>query len=265
MSTPKKAQPKAYYAANPVLPYLSGAHILSQQVEDLIGDLVSEARARGSSWAEIGNSLGVGDTAAQKRYGKGLGVDRYLQLGYEAHVVDLMSRAASGSDESLEELLEEIQGTTPADRIEYALEIVTETLLEHESIEGELSRERPDTVKIWRLFVKIHQKNTLLVSTLLADAELWRAVADWEGHANSPDAANYYSPAAYIYLAIRYAWLAFVWTGFSLRADNPEFDFILRYFRKAYNLTDQMASIMMRDDVRKILPKGRGHVSRRPI
>jgi hypothetical protein len=149
---PKLADPKKFQTTNPVLLYLSAAHFLSQQVQDVIGDLVSEARARGSSWAEIGEALEVGDTAVQKRYGKRLSMERYLQLEYEAHVVYLMAKTAAGdAEEEQETLPEELEGSTPGDRIEYAFEIIRGTLSAHETLEEKLSQDELDPAEIWRL------------------------------------------------------------------------------------------------------------------
>ncbi|MET9525872.1 hypothetical protein [Streptomyces coeruleorubidus] len=52
-----------------VLDYISAAQILKQTIDDVMPDLVAQARAEGRTWAEIGSALGgVGKTAAQKRF-----------------------------------------------------------------------------------------------------------------------------------------------------------------------------------------------------
>lgn len=43
---------------------------LREAVDAVLADLVAESRTEGSSWTRIGRSLGVGRTAAQKRFGK---------------------------------------------------------------------------------------------------------------------------------------------------------------------------------------------------
>jgi hypothetical protein len=253
-SIAKLADPEKLRTANPALLYLAAAHSLSRQMGSVMADLVSEARARGSSWVEIGEALDVGDTAAQKRYGKGIASERYLQLAEEAFVIDFVARSASaGSDEEIDEVLEELAGTTPAERVQYSFEIIRGTLSEFDAIKEELKKDEPDATLVWRRLFNVHEKNTLLVTTLLVDPEQWRAVAEWSGHPSSPDEANYHSPASYIYLVMRQAWLVAFWTAFSLREDEPDFGQVMEQFTKANEVTKQMTYILMRDDVNRAL------------
>jgi hypothetical protein len=253
-SIPKLADPEKFRTANPALMYLAAAHSLSQQMDNVMADLVSEARARGSSWVAIGEALEVRDTAVQKRYGKGITPERYLQLAEEAFVIEYMVRSASGApDEGIDEYLEELAGTTPAERVQYAFEIIRGALSEFDAAQDELKKDEPDATAVLRRLFNVHEKNALLVTTLLVDPEQWRAVAEWAGHADSPDAANYHSPAAYIYLVMRQAWLVAFWTAFSLREDGSDFEQVMKQFTKANNVTTQMTYILMRDDVNSAL------------
>lgn len=73
-------------------------------VEDVQADLVAELRSEGVSWTRIGEALGVGRTAAQKRYRHGLPQLRKDQLELEAQAAmqwasDLVS---DSSDEDLD-------------------------------------------------------------------------------------------------------------------------------------------------------------------
>lgn len=57
---------------------------LRHAVEVVQADVVAEARCQGISWTRIGTALGVGRTAAQKRYGRGVSREREDQLEREA-------------------------------------------------------------------------------------------------------------------------------------------------------------------------------------
>lgn len=63
---------------------LSLADELRRAVEAVQADLVAEVRVQGISWTRIGTALGVGRTAAQKRYGQGVSHERQDQLEEEA-------------------------------------------------------------------------------------------------------------------------------------------------------------------------------------
>jgi hypothetical protein len=68
----------------PERPLISLVGELRRAVEIVQADLVAEARVQGISWTRIGTALGVGRTAAQKRYGQGLSQERQDQLEEEA-------------------------------------------------------------------------------------------------------------------------------------------------------------------------------------
>ena len=63
------------------------AHKLRHAVDTVQADLVAEARVRGIPWTRIGDALEVGRTAAQKRYGRGLPLERRDQLERETRAV----------------------------------------------------------------------------------------------------------------------------------------------------------------------------------
>lgn len=73
---------------------LSLTNELRRAVEAIQADLVAEERARGISWTRIGTALGVGRTAAQKRYGRGLSEERQDQLEQEARAAMEWARDA---------------------------------------------------------------------------------------------------------------------------------------------------------------------------
>jgi hypothetical protein len=54
--------------ADPALLYIQMAHAIETTLKEVLNDLVAEARSRGVTWAEIGRTLGVKDTAAQKGF-----------------------------------------------------------------------------------------------------------------------------------------------------------------------------------------------------
>jgi hypothetical protein len=243
-------------ALNPAIPYVSAAKHLRDVVNDVVADLASEARARGASWVEIGKAINVGGTAVQKRYGAGLSSERLTQLSYEALVVRKTSEIMTAdADEALNELLEELDGTTPADRIRYALGVMRGLLQVFDEAQGELDKEEVDGVRLWDFFSAIHAKQINLVSTLVPDVEQWRAVADWAGQPESPDSANYHSTDAHIYLAMRHLWLGAIWTGYAVVNEDPDVGTAIEFFHRAKGLMEQMASILMRDDVQDALPR----------
>jgi hypothetical protein len=57
--------------------------LFESAVSVLLRDVVVQARCEGFRWAEIADALGVGLTAAQKRFGTGLTLDRVAQLDTE--------------------------------------------------------------------------------------------------------------------------------------------------------------------------------------
>lgn len=84
---------------------------LRHAVEDVQADLVAEVRSEGVSWTRVGTALGVGRTAAQKRYGHGLPQLRRDQLELEAQaVMDLLSDLVTESlDEESDDVVAEAQ------------------------------------------------------------------------------------------------------------------------------------------------------------
>ena len=220
--------------------YLAAARAFSQQMDDVIADLVSEARARGSSWVEIGEALEVGDTAVQKRYGKGITSELRLQLTEEAFVIDFVTRMVSGdSDEEIDEFLEELEGTTPADRVQYAFEIIRGALSEFDAVQDELRKDEPDATEVWRRLFDIHEKNALLVTSLLVGSRTMegRCRVDWSrrqpGRSKLLLTCRLHLSSYAASLAGRFL------DRIPLREDEPDFGQVMKYFMKANNVMNQ--------------------------
>lgn len=66
---------------------IQAARLVQEAARTILGDVVAEARARGASWTTIGQVLGVGRTAAHKRFAEQPSSERRDQLEAEARVV----------------------------------------------------------------------------------------------------------------------------------------------------------------------------------
>jgi hypothetical protein len=105
--------------------------ILDALRDEVLPGLVAEARALGVRWTDIGEALGIGDTAAQKRFGKEReSKGDYDPATWETKVAQLTSDLAIKDmyrgDESLKaEFMEDLEGTTPAERMQYAFRLIS--------------------------------------------------------------------------------------------------------------------------------------------
>jgi hypothetical protein len=83
------------------------AHLkIEAAADDLLRDLAVEARCERHGWADIGDALGVGGTAAQKRFGRGLSAVRIRQLDQEL----VWMRNIAPDRESRVELTKRLEG-----------------------------------------------------------------------------------------------------------------------------------------------------------
>jgi hypothetical protein len=228
--------------------YLGSAKVVSETLNDVTADLVAEARARGASWAEIGKALEVGATAAQKRFGKGISPRRLEDRKFEAFAVRHASEASAGPYAGPKELLEELEGTTPADRLRYAVELFVgiDSLLA--AAERELKKASPNGDELIRLMWTVKDKVIRVIETVISDPAQWQAVPTWSGRAVNPDAANYHCPTAYWYFAMRQLCLA---TILIVGMFDPTVDFNrhLEYFMWIRHVIRQIMLVLGRLDI----------------
>ncbi|MFT7838410.1 hypothetical protein Q5530_19910 [Saccharothrix sp. BKS2] len=100
----------------PALAALSAINEIAAQVDQVRREVIAEARTEGVPWSDIGEALGVGTTAAQKRYGTGLPPERLEELAAERDVAELVVDLVAGDDaeadqESLSDAFSELQYT----------------------------------------------------------------------------------------------------------------------------------------------------------
>ncbi|MES9541467.1 hypothetical protein [Actinomadura sp. NPDC000600] len=249
-----------------VLSYIAATDAISKALrEDVLPELVAEARAHGVGWAEIGKSLGVRDTAAQKRFGKGPTQDSARsELAEEERSVvhlsnELLSWEPRGEDALLmAEIREELEGTTAADRVKYAFALIRGSYASFKKAEGHLKlpeQERDEDAFIGLLY-DAQQKLMNLVQTLVADSAQWEAIADWAEVPKTPDASHYYAPATYMFYAFRQVMLA---CNYSMRAvGTPGLDpnERMRLFATANQILEVTMLVFSRSDVQSALPRG---------
>jgi hypothetical protein len=70
-------------SAEQILVEIADHLVFERAINSVLRDLVVQARCDGLAWAQIGDALGVGLTAAQKRFGQGLTRERVNQLDQE--------------------------------------------------------------------------------------------------------------------------------------------------------------------------------------
>jgi hypothetical protein len=92
---------------------------LRHTVELVQADIVAEARSKRISWTRMGVQLGVGRTAAQKRYGHGLSHERRRQLELETKAAMKWAR------EVVAEAIEEEDDDEPAEAAQNFLDQIT--------------------------------------------------------------------------------------------------------------------------------------------
>lgn len=80
-----------------VLAWLSSARSLQRAAELTIREIVEEMRCAGITWRDIASGLGVGTTAAQKRFRAGLPVNRPHELRHEKRAVERLQQLAEVS------------------------------------------------------------------------------------------------------------------------------------------------------------------------
>ncbi len=186
-----------------IVAYLMAADAIEAAIQDIRADLVADARARGLTWDQIAQPLNVKATAAHKRFGQGLTPERLAALREEAALADAMTRVGT---HATREDLEDFEGTTPTDRLNYLRKIIDGAKRDFEKLNEELVSDD----EIAALLDSITRRLPIL-GALAIDRELWDAVTGWAGQPADPDDSHYYAPATYLYLALRLTLTAAAW------------------------------------------------------
>jgi hypothetical protein len=199
-----------------IVAYLRAAHDIEEVIGDILADLAAEARDRGVTWDRIGQALKIGANGAQKRFGQGLTAERLTILREEARIVRITNTAPAGATP---EDLEQLEGTTPAERLDYIRAIVDGTRRDFEELMKEMVSDSPGLDEMVRLLDAITDRIPVLVSIGI-DRELWDTVPGWAGRPADPDASHYYAPVAYLSLALRLTLNAAFWIAGIPREDE---------------------------------------------
>lgn len=194
------------FSGDVIVAYLRVADELEAEIEDIRADLVAEARARGLTWDEIGQPLKITGRGAQKRFGQGLTPERLTLMREEAKVVNATKRVGM---HAVPEDLEELEGTTPTERLNYMRTIVDGMRRDFDDLMKEMVSDAPVLDKMLRLVHSFDERLPVL-STLAFDRELWD-VAGRVGQPVDPDDSHYCAPATYLYLALRLTMTATLW------------------------------------------------------
>ncbi len=241
-----------------MLKYIAVAKAIERELHDeVLPELVAEARASGVDWLAIGKALGVGDTAAQKRFGTKSTPDRGDLPLMEDQVVNLTNELlTSFPDDSPDwaELREDLGETTPRERMKYAIELMRGARNSYEAAEDELALPPAErhSERFHSALFAAHKKLMTLTTTIVADPEQWEAVPKWAAQPGSPDASHYHTPVAYIFYAMRLVMLA---CNFNMKALSPELEFEARisFFRMAHEILETSMMVMMRRDVYSVI------------
>lgn len=246
--------------ASGVLKYIALAKAIEGALHDtVLPELVTEARASGVSWSAIGKTLGIGDTAAQKRFGNNSIPDREGLPQMEHQVVNLTNELLTSfpydSPHGIA-LMEDLGETTPRERMRYAIELMRGARKAYMAAEGELAvpPEERDEEKFQSALFAAHQKLMTLQMTIIASPDQWAAVPGWAEQPKSPDTSYYNSPVMYIFYAMRLVMLSGNYHSMAL---NPGLDFEERvqFFRTARDILEQSMMVMMRKDVFSVIYK----------
>jgi hypothetical protein len=243
-----------------IVAFIRAANDIEAAVEDIRADLVAEARVRGVTWDKIGQALKIGGTGAQRRFGQGLTDERLAILREEERIVRITANAGANPDITPEDL-EQLEGTTPAERLDYIRAIIDGTRRDFEKLMEEMVADSPVLDEMLRLLDAITERLPVLV-TIGLDRELWKAVPGWAGQPADPDDSHYYAPVAYLSLALRLTLNAAFWIAGLPGQDGSEepHDRSLNDLGPASVCIEMAWRIFRRNDVLKALesPRARG-------
>jgi hypothetical protein len=241
-----------------VLKYIAVAKAIEGELHDrVLPELVAEARASGVGWDDIGKTLGIGDAAARKSFETRLVPDRKDLPAMEDQVVKLSNQILAGRyDDSTDwaELREDLGDTAPRERIKYAVMLMHGAEKSYKIAEDELAlppAER-DQERFLSALSSANQEIMTLVLAVTGDLEQWAAIQEWGAEPESPDAAHYHAPAAYIFYAMRLVMLA---GRYNVKALTPGLAFEARVplFRTAHQILETSMMVMMRRDAAAVI------------
>jgi len=78
--------------ATEVLTFVAATHSVLKATADTLAEVVAEAIARGATWRQVGEQLGIGKTGAQNRFKKGISEHRQEILTIEKTALELAFR-----------------------------------------------------------------------------------------------------------------------------------------------------------------------------
>jgi hypothetical protein len=221
---------------------------LSEALDDTIKDLVAEARAHGAPWEEIGKLFDVGGTAAQKRFGKQIDQARLKDRRWEAAVARQTAEAAEGPYEGPAELLEELEGSTPAERIRYATSLMISVSEIFDRVDTALERGEFAGSDFLNAMMVVKSRLIRTFEAAVADPMQWQAIKALCANSPDPNAANFHSPATYWYFAMRQIWLATMFIAAVIAPDVDDNERIA-LFQKAGAAVRRAMLVLARPDV----------------
>ncbi|WP_431930286.1 hypothetical protein [Micromonospora sp. RP3T] len=215
---------------DPVLRYIYAVDVLEATLARVREDLVAEARARGVAWAKIGCALGVGDTAAQKRFRDGLRDGRLEELTVEA-MTCWIARQAATPHQLREEVATELAGVTPLERLEYLARNALGSLREIDDLLALAGSEPATALDVLRSACGRIER---VARSVIADHEMWDAMADWAGRARTVDQTNYHASTAYLLHAMRLLVFALLHAPDAESGNVDQFRRFLAEIRRVY-------------------------------
>jgi hypothetical protein len=190
--------------ADPALRYIYAVGLLEAALGEVRKDLVAEARARGTTWEQIGRPLNISRQGARNRFGAGRSTARLGWLSDEA-MTSWVAAEVAKPRQVPQDIAAPLDGATPADRMNYLARSAVETISEIRDLLSPDAPAREDVLGALRAACR----KVLRVSKLVtADHAMWEAAATWSGRPEHVDQANYYAPVTYLLHVMRLLILA---------------------------------------------------------
>jgi hypothetical protein len=193
--------------ADAVLHYVAATNAMLKATEEILGEVVAEAIARGATWRQVGEQLHIGKTGAQKRFGKGVTPQRREILPMEKHALELAFLFLTDAiPEDLPRALDENdwEAAPPSVAVPYTIRNLAAAGL---ALEEVLQSEEFELAKLDVISEKIRQASVVLLDHRAVEAITAAAVESGFSHPWQDEA-----PMTYF---IRAACLAFTgWVTF---------------------------------------------------
>ncbi|MER6004922.1 hypothetical protein ABT120_40680 [Nonomuraea angiospora] len=242
-----------------VLDYIHAADsIASALQEEVLPELVAEARAGGVPWADIGRALRIDDTEAQRLFGNRPDPATAGMADQARQVVRQSNSLVAGDMASSEaaEFRSEVEGSAPVESLRHGMGLLVMAHLAFEDAEAECVPPAPNYDRFVKHLTTARDRVMGAMDALLFDPANWKAVSEWAGSVPlAPDTSHYAAPATYIYFAFRQVLLA---GNYSTRALSPRvaFDERMDSFTLAKAHVQFAIHAMNRFDVLAALPPG---------